>query len=214
MQHLHTPVATSPNNDCNITELRPPGCRDLLAAAKEPRRWRAAAARHARSRPWRAAVGACPPSSQREPPSREDGSGRRRVGPGSGRKGGESAERGPRRRGARESHNGEAVGRPRPRRAASAAGARSPRTHHGRRRNQEELKGGATEITDQGSVRAEMTRGGRSSGGGGGQGSGEGRAARYWCGGCDFFLFSRESRMPASERICPGVRTRRTEPFP
>jgi hypothetical protein len=103
---------------------------------------------------------ACPPAAGSPRRGRTTAVG---AGPalGSGRKGGEPTERGPRRRGARESHDGKAVGRPRPQRAASALGARSPRTHHGRRRNREEWKGGATGITDRGSVRAEVAAEGR-----------------------------------------------------
>jgi hypothetical protein len=127
-------------------------------------------ARLARSRRRGAAAGARPPSSRREPPTREDSGGRRRADAGLGRKGGEPAERVPRRRGARESPSWRqgGGGAPRPRRAAPAASARSSCTHHGRRRNRREWKGGAAGITDRGSVRAEVTEGGRSGGGGGG----------------------------------------------
>jgi hypothetical protein len=81
-EYIH---ATFADTGCNISEQRlqhhrapppaaassVPGWRDLLAATKEMRRWRAVAARLARSRPRRAAAGARLPSSRREPPTRE-----------------------------------------------------------------------------------------------------------------------------------------------
>jgi hypothetical protein len=81
----------------------------------------------------------------------------------------------------------------RSRRAAPAVGARSPRTQHGRRQNQREWKGGAAQIIDRVSVRAEVAGGERSAGSGGG--ARYGAWPRGGCGllrvvGCVFFYLT------------------------
>jgi hypothetical protein len=192
MQHLQAPIAISSNNDCNIAELRPraaassaPSCTDLLAAAKEPRLWRAASARLAarmRMRGWcggdertsrrraqgarpaagamgqgqrtarplpnvGAAAGARSPSCRRGSPTWQDGGGRCRASAGLREEGRLAGEEGllVLEEFVNHHHDGrEGGGPPQPRRAALAVGAQSPRTHHGRRRNWRESKGGAT----------------------------------------------------------------------